>query len=390
MRTFKKSSPKRIALLLTPVNLRRFTPGLVPFVSSNFDFLQIDPHRSITEILGILKNSKVDGLVTEYLPGINEHLMKLNIPTIVCPNDYNDVGAKSLTYIDVNDIKVGEMAAEHFHNLGFKNFAFLGNDSFYSRRRENGYTHFLKQKSIVPNTFKVKFKKTVQYTEYWIEEDKGFIQWIKDLPRPCAILVAHDPLGRHLAQNCLQNEIEVPEEISILGVNNDDLVSSLANPPLSSIMIPWDKIGFEIGRNMEKLLAGQKLAGQTILIDPTNIITRRSSDVTAVSDPIIPKALAFIRDNITTGINVSDVVEHVHVNRRTLEKSFRTHLNRSPREEIVRIRINTAKELLTTTDLAMPEIAERSGFSNAERLSIVFKQVAGVPPMTYRNKQRWQ
>jgi len=173
--------------------------------------------------------------------------------------------------------------------------------------------------------------------------------------------------------------------VAILGVDNDELFCELAHPPLSSIAYSTENIGYEAAHLLEKLMHGKKVPPAN-LFPPIGVVTRRSSDILAINDPDLSSALRFIRSNPSKHISVKNLLDQVHVSRRTLESKFRRILGRSPLDEIVRVRILEAQQLLTQTKLSMVEIARLSGFSNAERLSVVFKKKTGSAPQSYRKK----
>jgi len=224
-----------------------------------------------------------------------------------------------------------------------------------------------------------------------MDDDEGLVEWLKRLPKPVGIFAAHDPLGWHMAQICAKVGIPVPGDVAIVGANNDELICNLANPPLSSVAVPWDRVGEEVAlRMLEAREAGHEkdLMGRFVRIAPQGVITRQSTDLMEVGNRHLRSALAFIKQNVGDPISVADILRIVPISRRKLEIDFARHLNRSPKAEITRVRIERARMLLAQTDLPIPLVAERCGFNYAERFTVAFRSNVGASPMAFRKSMR--
>jgi len=180
----------------------------------------------------------------------------------------------------------------------------------------------------------------------------------------------------------------VPNEIAILGVDNDELLCELTSPPLSSVFPNAPRAGYEAAELLNRIMEGQKIGPKAHRIAPLGVKVRQSTDVLAIDDRVIARALQFIREQACTGINVDDLLRAVPLSRRVLEQRFQRLLGRTPREEILNVRLNRAKQFLAETDLSLAQIAERTGFEHVEYLSVVFKRETGVTPSSYRTKLR--
>ncbi|HUG11173.1 MAG TPA: helix-turn-helix domain-containing protein [Opitutaceae bacterium] len=200
------------------------------------------------------------------------------------------------------------------------------------------------------------------------------------------LFAVHDPVGRIAAEVCRDNDIHVPEQVAIVAADNDELIGGLTHPPLSSVRISWAKIGFETARIMEEMLATRAVPAVPLLVPPEGVAARLSSDLLAVDSPRLQAALRTIREQACDGQTVKELLSKIPISRRTLEEQFQKHLHRSPRDEIIRVRLLQARGLLGGTDLSMALIAERCGFGNAERFSVVFHQVEGCTPSSYRKR----
>lgn len=215
--------------------------------------------------------------------------------------------------------------------------------------------------------------------------DRHIGAWLRPLPRPLGLFTCCDPWGVLVATVCEAAELRVPEDVAIIGADNDELTCELAHPPLSSVAIPWVRVGIEGGRLLARMLAGEPVAPDTrISVTPTAVVTRRSSDTVSVPDEDVAAALSFILNNAHRAIGVDDVVRATTTYRRRLEQRFRQTLGRTIRQEIQRVHIEQAKRLLTTTDLSIADVATGSGFANAKRLAETFQLVVGLTATEFR------
>jgi LacI family transcriptional regulator len=200
------------------------------------------------------------------------------------------------------------------------------------------------------------------------------------------IFVSNDILARSLADMCGQLGLPIPDEVALLGVDNDDLECLLTSPPLSSVAIPGEQIGYEAAKLLDQRMSGRNMRVRKRLLPPIRVVARQSTDTMAIRDPVVIAALRHIHSHAVEGVNVAGVVRAVGVGRRELQRKFRALLGRSVLQELRRIRIQQAQKLLVSTNLPMPAIAKQSGFSSANRLTIVFQRVCGMPPTAYRRQ----
>jgi LacI family transcriptional regulator len=178
----------------------------------------------------------------------------------------------------------------------------------------------------------------------------------------------------------------VPDEVAVVGVDNDDLLCNLSEPPLSSVILNPVRTGYEAAELLDQMLAGQPVAGGIRRVKPTGVVTRQSSDVLAITDAEVSQAIRFIREHAVEGIKVEAILAAIPVSRRVLESRFKKLLGRTPHDEILRVQLERVKQLLAETDLPLRVIAERAGFKHVEYLSAVFKQHVGHPPSEYRRR----
>jgi LacI family transcriptional regulator len=294
--------------------------------------------------------------------------------------------------VGVDHFAVGELAAEHLLDKGFRHFGFVGYaDHAFSIGREEGFRTALAVMGYQVASYHERDTAKGDPTGLWAWND-GLRKWLNRLPRPVGILASHDPQGVELSEICRHAGISVPEEVALVGVDNDDLLCELARPSLTSVALPAERIGFEAARLLERLLSHPRpdshSNSQALLLPPIGVIARGSSDLLSIADADVAAALRFIRAHAHEPIQVKDVLRDVPVSRRTLERRVRATLGRGVWDEIRRVHLERGKSLLATTSMPMSEIARHSGFSDQRQLSVAFRQEIGMTPTAYRRQFR--
>ncbi len=220
-------------------------------------------------------------------------------------------------------------------------------------------------------------------------DNKELARWILSLPKPCGVMVLNDGRARQLAEACLSVGVRIPDQVAIVGVDDDDIICELAAPRLSSIVVPIEQIGYEATSMLATLMAGKKPARKQVLVPPIAVATRNSSSAFAVEDEYLAKALRLIRENGRDPFyGIDQLLRELPVSRRSLETRFRKLLGRSPHQELERLRLTLAQQLLAETDLSIPQVSKWSGYNSLEHFSYMFRKKIGVPPTTYRRRYR--
>ncbi|MDF1823215.1 MAG: substrate-binding domain-containing protein [Verrucomicrobiales bacterium] len=373
----------QVAIVMSEVFLRRLTPSLAPFVRRQQDYRVLSIHRSIEELEKLLTEMQPVGLITEWLPETTEALLNLGlkIPTVIVDTDFSYPGVVS---VDVDDWAVGREAAQTFLRTGYRSFACLGNGLPYSDQRIEGFAAALEKGMEFSIHTETGFEDT-RYSESFVRPSGELERWIASLPKPVGVFAVHDPLGRFLCGACQQAALKVPEEVSVIGANNDELVCGLTHPMLSSVAIPWGALGEVVGESMQRLTSGEILnTERALLIAPGGVVMRHSANHFAVDDPLLRRAMSFLSERVQDSISVGKMCDELRVARRTLERKFNEHYRCTPWEMICQLRVNRAKRLLAETNHPVSLIAELSGFNDPERMAVVFKRITGESPSYYR------
>ena len=369
---------------MSEVFLRRLTPALSAFSGRKQDYRIFSIHRPIEEVGELLKEINPIGLISEWLPQKADDLLglTLKIPHVMVGTHNRFAGVLS---VDVDDLAVGREAADALSQVGFKSLACLGNGTPYSDLRIQGFEDSVRKSDLPFFAHTESGFEEMRYSESFHDPSEEMKSWLMELPKPCGIFAVHDPLGRFLSGACSQLGIRVPDDVAIIGANNDPLVCGLTYPMLSSVSIPWDNFGQFVGSSMQKMIDGGSGWKRTLhLIQPSGVIFRHSANHLAVRDKTLRRALSFMTERIKEPITVSILCDQLRIARRSLERKFKESFNCTPWEMLCQMRVNEAKRLLMETGHPISRISELCGFNDPERMAVVFKRLTGKPPSRFR------
>ena len=280
---------------------------------------------------------------------------------------------------------IGKVAAEHLLELGLKHFASAIRGEGWPIIRSRGFARRIEQAGYPCREFDL----PPDIHHWWpgdlLYKNNNPLPILAELPKPLGVFAGNDVNGYRLIHHCVNMGLHVPDEVAIIGVDNDDILCNACRPQLSSVVTNHRQVGYRAAELLDKILNGQALPEQDILVPPGGVAKRKSTDVLAVADPEIVTAVRYIRDHVADGITPKLLMQRVLISRRSFENRFKSAMGCTVLDEIVRGRVNRAKELLGKTDMPMPQVAEKSGFANIYRLSTVFKQKTGFTPGQYRN-----
>lgn len=292
---------------------------------------------------------------------------------------------KGIPWADTDDQAIAELAVEHFMQRGFRHLAYCGDAGFeWSRRRGR---HF-RSLATEAGCSVYEYQSISRFDESFnpAVEIKRLMKWLRGLPRPVAIMGCYDFKAQQVLDACRQLSIAVPEEVAVLGVDDDRLLCELSEPTLSSVIPDTKKTGYAAAELLSRMMSGENVVFEKPLVtQPLGIRIRESTDTLAIEDKAVVRALQFIRRHATENIRVTDILSHVALSRRALDHRFRRWLGHTPHEEIQRVRINRIRELLSETDLSIHEIASRTGFIYGEYMAAAFKRETGMTPTEFRD-----
>ncbi len=358
--------------------------GVARYDQGNWDVL-LDVQAASLEASWWLEKTPWDGIITRHL---NEPFTKIirerKIPMV---NLDDSPHAEGFAKVRPNNHLIGQMGAEHLMQKGFRAFAFCGVNETWSIERHRGFVDTLRANGRSCHLMTAPYE---MVDPRWdAAQQKEIRQWLEDLPRPLALMACNDLRALQVVSVCRAAGYLVPNEVAILGVNNDYLRCAFGHPPLSSVETDKQLAGYRAAQILDRMMIhGEAHAADDVLIDPLGIVTRQSTDVLAIDDEATSTALHYIRQFACQGISVEDVVQRAEIGRHQLERNFRKWVGRSPHAEIRAVQVARAKQLLLDTDMPLKNIADVVGIPHIEYLIVVFKEHVGLTPGAFRKKHR--
>lgn len=310
--------------------------------------------------------------------------LRRKIPVV----DLNDLyGGLGLPRIWSDMRAIGRLAAEHLLERGLRNFAFCGfRDETWSAERHAGFRQCVAEAGHSCALYESAW--IGQQAPAWDQDQNRLGRWLQRLPKPVGVMACNDLRGQQVLNACHRVGVAVPEEAAVAGVDNEEVLCQLCEPPLSSVVPNPERIGYEAAALLDRLMAGERPPKEERLIAPLGVAARQSSDVLRIDDPDVAAAVSFIRQRACEGLSVTQVVEQVAVSRSLLERRFRKYLGRSPQAEIRLVQLKRVQQLLADTELSLEAIAKLAGYAHPEYMSVVFRRLTGQTPGAFR-RQVW-
>lgn len=332
----------------------------------------------------VVRAWQAHGIITEATTTAEvQELLSMKVPVV---NLSGRLAEQPLARVTTDNLAVGQVAAEYFLARGYRTFGALADEGAqFSEDRLRGFQQRLAEAGHTVHVHRIREDQGV--FEGWERADDLLAAWMRSLPKPVAILT-DDVRGPILSLTCGHIGIAVPEQAAILGVDNDELLCRQAQPPLSSVSIPHEEIGYQAARLLDSLMAGKPAPADAVRIKPIGVITRASTDILAIEDPLVAEAVRYINDHAQERINVGDVVDAMAVGRRVLEYRFRRVMHRSVLSEIHRVRVERAKMILVHSKKSLPAVAEAAGFRDIQHMTAVFRKHVDTSPAAWRRANR--
>ena len=340
-------------------------------------------YRETIGIEGILLWAKewgADGILGQFLRSDEvQNFTQAKIPVIAL--DFKE------RFCDIPNVtgdywETGRMGAEYFLKKGFKHFAFYGiNNTVWSDERAEGFTTRLQDVGFRVHYFGHQHSDA---NDLWHHDQSALTVWLDSLPKPIALMACNDEHGHHIIEAARHAGIQVPDEMAVLGVGNDEMVCNLSYPRMSSIELDAVKCGYEAARLMEQMIHSKSYSASDIVHKPTQVISRCSTDIFASEDKYIVAALKYIHENLDKNLSVDQVLREVPLSRRSLEKRFVLTTGLPVYEYIYNQRIERFTQKLLETDMTISEIAFKLGLNDSKNIARQFKQIKGLTPMEYR------
>lgn len=314
-----------------------------------------------------------------------ELLQATKVPTIDLRGALPDTG---IPLVGLDSHAAAQLAFEHLRERGFRKLAFCSVQSGEYRFLDLRGAEFERLAEEAGCEFSKFPRSSAKSPKTWDELQRQLASWIAGLQKPVGILACHDDRGNELLNACREADVAVPDDVAVIGIDNDEVLCELSDPPLSSVDSNTMLVGYRAAELLDEMMAGEPPPRGTVLVEPAGIVSRRSTDVLAIDDREMAAAMRYIRDHACDGINVNDVLRHTALSRSTLDRRFTKIFGRSPSEKIVRLRIERVKQLLVETSYSLPRVANLAGFEHSEHMGALFRRRTGHTPGDYRNSRR--
>lgn len=344
-------------------------------------------YRERNGVAGVLEWAKfweADAILGRF-ENEEEALAYRNAGMVVFAQDYKERFSR-VPSLSSDYIATGRMAAQFFVQKGYTSFAFVGyRDAFWSKERCMGFQHFLEEAGYGNN---LSIYEGQSIDDVWFYEMPNLVAFLKNLPHGTAVFACDDNQGSRLTEICKVNDIKIPIQLAILGVDNDETVCSLSDPPLSSILLDVEQTAHDVAMQIAELLNGTLTDATDVVGKPIKVVERISTDIITTDDPHVRVALKYIHEHATTEISVEDVLQQVPLCRRQFEKRFREATHLSVYKYILELRIARFAQALLLSEGNVKDIATDLGFLNYKSLSRQFKLITGLSPLRYREQNK--
>lgn len=337
----------------------------------------------LEKVQPLLETGEADGIILRDMAGAEE-IMAYGLPTVVVGHQKTEI--PGLVNVVTDSETIGRMGAEHLLGCGFKHFAFCGHvktpmeNTTWAEIRREFFCERIREAGFVPPSHYA----LSTLAKDWSREWRSLARWLAALPKPLGLMACNDDCAQRVMEVCKLSGLKVPDMIGIIGADNDEVVCGLTDPPMSSIVINFERAGYEAAAALDRLMRGNVVVPDRITAVASHVVARRSTDFVAAEDMHLAKALRFIRDRARGGVSVDEVALSAGLSRRALEKRFRKQLGRSVLEETRRVRTDQIARLLVETDLPVAKIADLLGFPDVQHIARYFQSDKHLSPVAYR------
>lgn len=340
-------------------------------------------HFCEEKIIEIAQRWKADAIIGQFSDIKIESLRTLGIPILL--QNYTD-RARGISNITGDYYGTGEMAANYFLKKGYTRFAFYGTDiTVWSREREDGFRSRLAEVGIDVACYNE--NRNIRY--HSTSDLQPLQEWLAGLPKPAALFACDDAFALRIAEVCGMCNIRIPSDLAVLGVDNDEILCNMSDPPLSSIVLDVENGGYQAAAGLHRLVENKETRQFNVVINPVRIERKKSTEGYSVSDPLVAEALRLIEGKNNRQITIREIVDRVCVSRRVLEKHFRKEVGMPVYQYMQDYRASCFAEMLLASDLSVMDIAAGMGYDDYVTLSKSFKRIYCMTPTQYRNRYKY-
>jgi LacI family transcriptional regulator len=384
------SAVRKIALIYDARNTYdlKVMTGVAAYLQESASYnVYIEENALNDQRLPDLRSWGGDGIIADFdHPGVAKAVAQSNLPVIGFGSGYGwYVRGSSIPYFFSNNKAIATMAADHLLARGLRHFAYCGYSptpiNGWSKERETAIVRRIAERGFSCEVYRDCYKTTHQ----WTSVQRALGKWLGSLPKPLGVMAANDNRARHILEACRTFGLRVPQDVAVIGVDNDELLCLLSSPPLTSVEQGAKRLGYEAAELLDRLMRGKRSRQRSFVIDPTGIVIRQSTDVLAIDDHRVARAMTYIQEHALEGIKVPDVVEAAAVSRSGLETRFTKTLGFTIRAAIRQVQLERARRLISDTNLPLKQVASDTGFRSVQHMTTLFGRAFGRPPAKYRD-----
>lgn len=364
---------------------RAFLRGVANYANHQGPWLVFWEPGGLEQAWPMLQTMEADGIIMR--DGDEpDQVLAFGIPVVVLGHKRKEVSGRLNVVTD--SLKIARLAADHLLQCGFRKFAFCSDmnpddSASWSELRLKYFRQYIREAGFETHDYCIH---NTAGARDWTKERRRLAQWLQGLPKPIGLMACNDDCGVQVMEACKWAGLVVPDQIGVIGADDDEIVCGLANPPMSSVAINFERAGYEAARALDQLMRRKPQVPRRITVHPTYVAARRSTDIVAVADPAVAKALRFMRDHARQVMTVDDVAAAAGLSRRALERRFRNETGSSILHHIRCARTDQIARLLVETNLPVSQIAEALGFEDAQHFARYFASAKKLSPLAYRRR----
>ena len=381
----------RIALLFNANKVydRQVIEGIGQYIQASQCTWNIFIEDDFTYRKANLEGLAIDGIIADFDDEETAALLAdADIPVIAVGGSYrNPAFYPKVPYVATDNYALIETAFWHLKQKGINQFAFYGipteSEKHWSIERKNAFIQLMRR---YDHQIRVYLGDKTCSTD-WFKSQQKLAQWLTTLPPQTGVIAVTDARARHLLQVCEDLKIIVPEQLAVIGIDNEELIQYLSRVSLSSVMQGTKQIGYQAAKMLHHLFEGRKLHCTPVLIPPLRVEQRRSTDFHAFQDPFVIQAMHYIHHHACKGIKTEQVLDHLRISRSNLEQRFKKELDKTIHQAIHEEKLKRAEYMLQSTDISIQEIAEICGYPSLQYFYSVFKKEYANTPKAFREEK---
>lgn len=363
--------------------------GIALYVQEGADFITyIEEDALKNQRLPDLRSWRGDGVIADFDdPGVADAVLRSRLPAVGFGGGYGWYSPDSgIPYFFNDQPMIGQLAADHLLERGFRSFGYCGYvrnpTNLWNGERQQSFAARVASRGFPCSVYRPLHKTARD----WNSVLASLGSWLRSLPKPVGVMGANDRRAHHVLEACRAYQLRVPEEVAVIGVDNDEMLCQLSSPALSSIEQDAKGIGHEAAALLDRMMRGQKPRQKHIMVKPIGVVMRKSTNIFAIDDDAVMKGMRFINSHAHEGIKAADIVSALAISRSSLESHFKATMGYTLHEVIRKVQLDSAQHMILETNLAIKQVAANTGFKTVQHMTSSFGKAFGLTPAKYRKQ----